>query len=196
MQCRHHRNGGDTLTVSTPTVSNAAYVLVSYGSNGLGAYLPSGKRISVTGSSAQETINNDNDYVANNGNTAFTKQTTSAAFDDIVFFRSKNQIDSLSSTVTPVDFVTCQNNMEVLQGLGRADATMLREKLSALETTYNDKTYNTGDAAVFEIMWDLQEACAELYKGLLQRTCPAGQTYHQETNSCVCSTAEWSAGNC
>lgn len=189
--------GGLTVTGDTVLADNtAAFVLLSYGTNGKGAYLPSGSSIPSDNVSDDEADNNDNNYTLNNGNNSYIKRDISSDFDDIVLFRTQQQIESLIDAVTAADFLTCRDNSVALSTINRSVADTLRSSVTTLEIKDGSTVYNTGDAAILEVMWNLQEACSELYGGTLPSMCPAGMAYNSDSNDCTCLTGKWDEDEC
>lgn len=196
----------------TSLTNNAAYVLLSFGANGLGGYLPSGSQVATTGSDADEAENNDNDSTAP---ISYVKHSYTPSsdnyYDDLASFSTTGQITSLAQAQAPVDYATCSSNGSALAAITNTTASTLKSDLTALQitatgaqptytatgttaSTSSSTIYNTGDTVTLEIMWDLQEACYALYG--ITRLCPAGQTYNTNTNSCTCSRGTWTSGGC
>lgn len=182
-----------TLSTGTFFANNtAAFVLISYGTNGIGAYLPSGNTIGGTNADADERANNS--LLPSTG--YYVKHGIVPGFDDLVTFQTKSQIDSLANAITAADFITCRNNSVALSNIDRTVADSLKTSVTALQVVSGTTTYNTGDAAILEVMWNLQEACYAIYGSSLARMCPAGLSYNQNTNSCICPTGRWSSTTC
>lgn len=210
-----NQSGSQTMIVQTassggtPLTSNAAYVLLSFGANGLGGYLPKGSQVPTAGSDADETENNNSD-------TTYVKHgyapSSDNYYDDLASFSTTSQIASLAQEQAPVDYTSCNNNSSTLVSITASTASTLKSDLTALQMTAtgaqptytasgtiasnpSSTIYNTGDTVALEIMWNLQEACYALY-GMAHK-CPADQTYNANTNSCTCANGQWNtSGGC
>ncbi len=193
--------GNLTITNENGTITNSgAYVLVSHGLNGLGAFLPSGLQ-------AQNQLLNWNDAGSNldekenaNNNTTYRAFKLTEDFDDLVFFRTKNQIEQLQidTETRIISAETCADNSAKLATINinqtvTAPGT-LRKELQDTEKSNGSITYNFGDEAVIKLMLTLQEVC-KIYDPSLQQTCPGGATYNTSTNACECADRSWD-GTC
>ncbi len=178
--------------------NNAAFVLLSYGANGMGAYLPSGSRApqEPMGTDEAENMNAEAENNAPGQPIRYIQHAATSNFDDLLTFRTQSQINSLATALTPADFISCSNNSTALSSITALEAGQLKQFVNSLEVQNGSETYNTGDIAALEVMWNLQEACYALYGDALVRACPAGQVYNQDTNDCICPKGEWSAAGC
>jgi type II secretory pathway pseudopilin PulG len=193
--------------------SNAAYVLISYGANANGA-------ININGTSspnsidADELINSYTKYINYGSNPVFIAKTSTSDFDDIVYFKTKNQINSMAvdTGLNPISLGDCQDNSKTLASINfttsssaqqsngtyliRQNLTVTERKNANLTNTCSASanTYNCGDEAVLGIMWAVQDICSQIYT--LTPSCPGGGTYNSSTNSCSCPNNTWSGGGC
>jgi hypothetical protein len=76
-----------------------AYILISHGTNGYGAYLPDGTQLSTTGASVDELQNFNEPYVQKD------VMEGGAAFDDVVRFKERWQMTSGTSLYSGPQFV-------------------------------------------------------------------------------------------
>jgi prepilin-type N-terminal cleavage/methylation domain-containing protein len=185
--------GGSILT------SNAAYIIVSHGSNGLGAYRTNGNR---------NTLPTINDELENaDDDTTYIKKEVTSTFSNIISYRIKTHLDSLSkeSGGSLISQADCQANSDSLPSITLSVATTGGSSIRSVVTSTRRCTtaacgsyYNNGDEAVLDLMWTLQNACYEYYS-TLTRKCPGGTTssatYDSTTNSCTCASGLWE-NNC
>ena len=192
---------------SASVITNtAAYVLISHGPAGRGAYTKAGTQISGSASDELENIDGDNNFVS----TALSQN-----FQHILFYRNKADLVALSNnpTATIITLSDCLSNRTQLATITRNIAHVspgnIRSTITATQnsvTRNNDNgnstiyTTNNGDEAVLDIMWNLQEACYLLYPSSMPATksCPGGGVYQGNglnDSGCVCPSGDWN-NNC
>lgn len=163
----------------------AAYVLVSHGSNGNGGYLPSGEKIADGSGNELENSDVDQTYV---------KADITSDFDDIVEFRTRDQIELLiqdtSTSIVSEDF--CQQNSVAISEIDQTEASAMESNID----DYEISNANTGDHVVFSVLWSIQSACIGYYSAAGSGSwtgpqCPGGGTYNSGDNSCSCASGNW-----
>ena len=182
----------------TNLVNDVLYTLTSMGSNGYGAYLPSAIKFTAS-VDADEIQNANNASLANPLNMkTVQKPMVAGAYDDIVEFRTKEQIDNASTTASPATLISqadCAANSAAIASLDTATMASLASAITVtrrcITTTCGSGTYgvdydNGGDEAAFGILWAVQDACYELYGGAstLTRSCTSPWTSFATSNSC------------
>jgi hypothetical protein len=186
-------SNGD-LTVQNPNdedlTEEAAYVLLSYGTQGVGGYLPSGQRLA----GSTENSNGDNIYKL----TANTDENM-----NLVTFRTKAQLVSLTldplSTVISVS--ACNSNSETIESMTRNDSISLSDAstgLTQFQLSSGDLTRNTGNEMMVSMLMGIQEMCVEYFSnvadnelGWIGPKCPGGAEYKTALNICLCSSGTW-----
>lgn len=161
---------------------NAAFVLVSHGSNGTGAYMPSGERKSFTppsGCSPPYTATdrvcfewlNYNGHEASytgtvaapvyNINTTFMKASLADDFDDLVLFKTRIQLERLSMNREKklIKIPDCNANSAAIANLSTADLEGLNTGLTELQAGGS----NTGEQVTLGILLSVQNACISYY---------------------------------
>ncbi len=196
----------------TVLTNSAAYVLISYGANANGAITINGTSSSTA--TDDELINTYSQYNTYGSNPFFIAKTSTSSFDDIVYFKTKNQINSMAvdTGLYPISLVDCQDNSKTLASINvttidslqqnngtyriRQNLTVTERKKANLNNTCSTSanTYNCGDEAVLGIMWAVQDICSQMYT--LSPSCPGGGTYNSSTNICSCPSNDWSGGRC
>ncbi|MBN8827747.1 MAG: hypothetical protein J0H68_03460 [Sphingobacteriia bacterium] len=206
-----YNNGAATLltindaTSGTAISTTGAYLLISHGPAGRGAYGQSGVQL-AGGVTASEDENFDNDNI-------YTQGIISSTYQHLSFYRNKTDLDNLiyDPNIKFVDLITCQNNstqlaamntniayangVQSLRGLITAtQVTITRQDENSTNQTY---TLNRADEAVLDLMWNLQEACYILYPSDMptNKSCPGGATYNALENNCRCASGTWN-GSC
>jgi hypothetical protein len=169
-------------------VTNAAYVIVSYGADGYGAYLPSGSvRQSPPAGNTDETENTNSD-------TTYVQKALTSGFTNIVEYKTKQQLVHASNALSNNSIITsaeCAANSTMIAAMDSTQASSLRTAITATRRCRNAAScasnYDTyGDQAVLDIFWVVQDACYELYgnRGSLSRSCAAPWTSFSSANSC------------
>lgn len=181
---KDYSDGTGNITVkdsASSTISTEeAYVLVSHGPDGTGAYLPSGKQLS--GSTENS-----------NGDTTYQKTTVSANNMDLLIFHTKAQIDSLTldpiSTTVSVD--ACNQNRLNLAKIINNDSNSASTNTSTKQfddnisqfkvTNSSASVYNSGSELALNMLWAVQMICIEYFgntadptTGWNGPTCPGG----------------------
>lgn len=193
-----------TIQDTTPTTisTNAAYVLISHGPAGRGAFRQSG--IQDTTCTVDEADNCD----FTTPNTVFRQNALNNNFQHLVFYRNLQDLNNL--TIDPnirlVELETCLNNSTQIANINLTNATVgatsIRSVITGttISSVHNNAngvatttTYNQSDEAVLDVMWNLQEACYILYPTEMPavKACPGGATYDANDNSCVCANGTW-----
>lgn len=207
----YNQNPASLYTIATASSSSvitntAAYVLISHGPAGRGAYTKSGNQISGSASDELENIDGDNNFVSTN---------LSQSFQHILFYRNKADLTGLASnpTATIITLADCLSNSTefatITRNIAHVSGGNMRSSITSTQnsvTRNNDNgssttyTTNFGDEAVLDIMWNLQEACYLLYPSLMPaiKSCPGGGVYQGNglnDSGCVCPSGDWN-NNC
>lgn len=186
-------DGGANVT------DKAAYVIVSHGPNGLGAFLPSGAQLANTGGvNEQENTDGDITYVMTSG---------SAVYDDIVMYRTKDFVNEDATDVVSklVTLENCIANSEQMATITKTVALDINTYVTALAP-------HDGSTAILTMMWALQDECETNYgldgtdprpewydvtTGLGGKKCPGedinGATYNAGDHTCDCPSGDWDA---
>ncbi len=102
------RNGAASAPGTSELTAAAAFVVISHGENGLGAWLPSGQRKTTAGVSAHEAENTD-------GAAPFVdkalSQATGDEFDDLVIWREKAALAQAAGAVFAGPVCTAADNL-------------------------------------------------------------------------------------
>jgi len=193
-------NNEGTLTVNriegtdNITLTNvAAFVLVSHGPNGSGAFLRSGTQLPVNENNLNELENADNDeiYIITVPKPELFEASTeerNTAFDDLVLYRTKVQIyqNTLPMQKNIMSQRRCNENSLVL-------GSLTAEEIETMQTN------NLAPGHVLQMLKKLQDLCIEYY-GITPTgdwdgpECPADGSYDEDNNSCECASGDWS--NC
>lgn len=216
----YNNNEGDLVITSKLSdnliyTNSGAYVLLSFGGNGIGAYLPSGTQKRL------RTVINGDEYENLDGDINYVKTNFSKNFDDIIRYKTKNQLNALianpsisNTIITNSSLITqaaCDNNSQTLAAINFNNSKTannstknIREALTELEKkdinintgcdSTRINTYNCADEAVLEMLWILQEVCSYYFPTMI-KLCPGGGNFDVNTNSCLCANRSWS-GNC
>lgn len=212
---RDESGGGSDLTITDEVPADittaGAYVLLSHGSNGFGGYLPSGARLSVTGGSANEDENADDDITFVKA--PYNPTAGASYFDDIVMYRTKDHIEAIvTDLLTPlVSQEDCSDNTALIGNLYPEEAEDLSHKIRSTRKddqgdpvcdTGVDSTagcYNTGDEAIIGYMMALQEACDTYTSISITPLCPGGEattvnngSFFNSDGNCECPSGDWS----
>jgi hypothetical protein len=177
-----HQENGASLTEA------AAFILVSYGENGFGARLPSGEVVIESDNNAEiENYNN---------NTTYIEDTTTSAFDDLIIYRTKSQIEQLATKKDALllSKTKCRNNSTTIGALSTANLTTLNTNFNS----YQQGVLNSGDQVTLGILLSIQEICIEYYgadeDGIALwggPQCPATGFYSVQSRACECPTGNW-----
>jgi prepilin-type N-terminal cleavage/methylation domain-containing protein len=102
------RDGAASVPGTTELTAAAAFVVISHGENGLGAWLPSGQRKTTAGTSAHEAENTDGaePFV----DTALS-QATGDEFDDLVIWREKAALAQATGAVFSGSVCSAADNL-------------------------------------------------------------------------------------
>ncbi len=221
---KDYQNNSGNLVISngsTNITTFGAFAIVSHGTNGKGAFLPSGTKLA--NGTGNELENSD-------GNKTYIKTDISSTYDDLILFETKNQIESLVNrkNVKHLSVADCNANSLALSNVTLTEKGQMNSQLStyqqnsvtqnagdaALITSLNLENYgtpNSGDQALIGIMMATQSLCVSYYgstavtingQNWIGAQCPGnnnpavnGSTYIPATDSCACSSGLWD-GNC
>jgi type II secretory pathway pseudopilin PulG len=217
----YENNSGDISIVSdsaaTSTFTNAAaYVLISHGSNGAGAFLPSGSKLPAS-ANTDEAENSNDDFV-------FVKKSNDGDYDDITSFKTKVQIERLTSrsNAKQLTIAECEANSQAIKNIVASDANSMTEDIDDYEHVAG--LYNTGEQVGLGLMMAVQDICISYYGYLPAAVrdeiwygaqCPGNDdtpetgvnintirqnyisesTYSSQNNVCTCASGLWD-GNC
>jgi prepilin-type N-terminal cleavage/methylation domain-containing protein len=203
-------NGVSDITVSDGTnviTKNAAYVLLSHGANGNGAFLPSGSRLINGTPSSNEIINNTN---YSTGGASYVKAPISSTFDDLILFKTKTQLERLTNreAVKQISVEECEENSQAIKNITLNEGIAMSDTITS---HLHGTTYNNGQQVSMGILMGMQTLCVKYYgaeaatinnKTWSGAQCPGnnnpatnGSTYDATSNSCTCDTNNWD-GNC
>ena len=187
--------GSQTLT------DMAAYAVISHGANGHGAFLPSGTKI-ANSSNSDEAENSDGDNI-------FVKDNQTSVFDDIVYFRTKIQIERLTDArnIEQISVADCEENSQAIAQITTAQT----DAMSTHITTYEiDSDSNLGEDVVMGLLNSIQSICVQYYGATAAvidgetwsgAQCPGnnnpgtnGTTYYEPLGICTCEDGAWDGG--
>lgn len=196
---RDYKNGIDptapnpngNLTIKTSTTGSnitttAAYVIISHGKNGAGAFLESGNQL------AAPTDQNELENADGTTDLIYIDQPLSNTYDDIITFLTKNQITNLNRNHTKqlLTQTECQNNNNTLASITRPIASNLDSDINDYELSSAPlTTYNTGSSITLDLLLTLQDICAHSTYYTLARQCPGGGTLNG--TQCSCNNGTW-----
>jgi hypothetical protein len=191
-----------TVNPSNLLTDKAAFVLVSHGANGNGAYLASGKRMPITVQTDDDNFDSYTNDLDSDGLTYF-KLSVSSTYDDLVLFATKSQINKFSKKLNNriMTAAECEANSIALSLITNSISTNLDSDIDDYEITDGTTTYNEGSDMTISILWALQDVCSSSkYYGETNSggdwtgaRCPGGAVY--TNGKCVCDNTLWS-GSC
>ncbi len=201
------KTGNITVTDgSSNLTTEAAYVIVSHGANGTGAFLPSGVK-SADSVNANELENSD-DYSSIDN--IYVRANHSATFDDIVYFKTKVQVERLtdSSGKKHISVADCELNSQALKNITKTEMDVMDSQLQE----YKQASANTGHEVSIGVMKAIQTVCVSYYGAVAATVktandwsgaqCPGnndpgtnGSTYCAATDQCTCLDKSWD-GSC
>lgn len=204
-------NNGAAILLNITDISGVdisttgAYLIMSHGPSGRGAFRQSGSQ--QGGCTTEESENCDTTT-----NNIFRTGLISSDFQHLVFYRNKADLDNLivDPNAKLVDLQVCLDNSTQLAAVTQANAvtnlTSLRNVIANTSITLTranangdnrTQTYNSGDEAAIDVMWNLQEACYLMYPTQMPvvKACPGGATYNSGENACICNNGTWN-GSC
>jgi hypothetical protein len=208
----------DSISGTTLT-SDGAYVLISYGANGYGSFTINGSQMGNS-ANADELQNSYTTYYAGYSETPiFISKPTSNTFDDIVYYKTKNQINStaVDTGLYLISLQDCLDNSLTLASVvftsvaagtqNNPNGTyLIRNNITVTERINSNlnnvcsstaNTYDCGDEAVLGVMWNLQDICAKIYpSSFVTKSCPGTSVYNSSTDSCQCTLNGWTSGTC
>ncbi|MDA0782525.1 MAG: hypothetical protein PQ612_08045 [Rickettsiales bacterium] len=215
----YENNSGDIVVTdgTNPYTTAAAYVVVSHGSNGLGAFLPSGSQL--TAGAGNELENSDGLEVGGtyDGKYVFVKQAKNTTFDDITSFKTKIQIERLTtrSSAKQISVAECETNSQQIKNITSSQANFMTSDITGYDHTAG--IYNTGEQVGLGLMMAVQDICISYYGYQPQilrgdtwsgAQCPgnnattvgtggnhaAETTYSSKNNVCTCADDAWDGG--
>lgn len=153
---------------------SSAFVIISHGANGLGAFLPSGQQKNFSSASNEELQNirvlTGNPAITGIESTTGTptnidlyrKIDTSTTFDDIVYYKTRVQIEHLSSkrTLQLLSFDECEQNSN---NIASVDVPMLDELNAEIDDPRLGSNIS-GEQAALGIFEAIQNTCIEYAK--------------------------------
>ena len=187
---------------STVIVDDAAFVLVSHGPNGRGSYLESGIR-SADSPDANESENTNSFTTATD--LTYVKDQATADYDDLVDFRTKEQILMLSRNfkVRLISKEDCEANSQAIQIITSTEFDQMNTSIDEYEMNLaGGEVYNQGGNVILGILMELQNACADdTYYGEAADSdgwsgtqCPGGAPPPVD-GICTCNDGSWD-GTC
>lgn len=191
--------------------NKAAYVLVSHGANGAGAFIPSGAKL-AGGADADELINNNLDTTSEADllrRTFIKKPIVSGGYDDLTLFKTKIQIDRVTDNknTKQISVADCEANSAAIKNITATHTTAMNAEI----TGYVHDSFNKGEQVAMGLLNTIQKICVSYY-GADSATingvtwngaqCPGnddpathGSTYFAPTETCSCLGSAWD-GDC
>lgn len=155
-------NCADGVSCSISVTANLAFIVISHGPNGLGAWLPSGAQKGNGSISAREARN----VHSGAGDTDFWDDHFSNSFDDLTYYETRDQVNQSSTDFDRISFTQeeCQDMASLtLSQFTAAEATSVNGSATLIGL------FSSGmlpDAALLDLLWETQEVCAKLYSGV------------------------------
>lgn len=187
-----------------PSPVNALFVIVSHGSNGLGAYTPAGIQMTTPNAATEaDEFNNTDGYTTASTTSAhveYVLRSTQSGFDDTIRYVTQDAIRLYTSQRHPISIAFCNSNANAIQNLTVTN-------INNMDTTINDysftaaggTTVNQGGEVIFDLLWTMQNICIDdSYYGSnangswLGQLCPGGGSIG---SVCDCSDGSWD-GTC
>lgn len=186
---------------TTVIVDDAAFVLVSHGPNGRGSFLESGIR-SANSPNMYEIENTDSFTTSD---LTYVKDQSTAEFDDLVDFRTKEQILMLSKNykVRLISKEDCEANSLAIENITNTEFDEMNTSIDEYEMNLsNGEVYNQGGHVILSLLMELQNACADnAYYGEAADSdgwsgtkCPGGAPPPVD-GICTCNDGSWD-GSC
>ncbi len=175
--------------------TEAAYVLVSHGPDGIGGYLASGV--------AKGGADNEN----SDGDTTFQFTLTNSVNSDIISFKTKSQIGNiaLDPIGTVVSVGACNENSTYLQNLSNTEIDVLDNSengINQFKLSTDVQSKNSGSDLVLGLLWGIQILCIDYFGDLADAetgwdgpSCPGGGSFDTTNDVCLCATGTWD-GDC
>lgn len=202
------RVGNITVNDTTRDLTNtAAYVILSHGANGYGAFLPSGVQKPFTAASDNEKHN----IAASPDNTnvnSYIKADTSPTFDDIIFFKTRIQVERLTSGRSRqlLTYQQCASNSNTLDSITFSDTAALTDNIDNNALGGN----TSGEEVALGVLLALQRACIEYAEFTPPSTwtidgtswnpqCPGDADYtlsdtnDKRSGACQCPSGNWNS---
>jgi type II secretory pathway pseudopilin PulG len=154
-------NCADGVSCAVNVTVDAAYVVVSHGPNGGGAWLPSGQQKALGSISAREQRNVQN----GNGDVAYWDDHLSNSFDDFVLYETRPQIDQITTDFDrlPLTQEECQDFASLtLRQFTQTEATDFNA-IPGLVSMFGSQL---PDEAILGLLWETQEVCAKIYNNV------------------------------
>jgi hypothetical protein len=212
-----YKNGTGNIKIVTSTATgstitkNAAYVMVSHGANGSGAYLPSGQRIA---DGIGDELQNSTSYTTYGK--LYVMANPSSRFDDIIVFSTKNSLESIvnKNSNYGISVADCEINSKALKNLTLTETNNMQSSLAGVTDLKTGDVVNA-DQGILGILKATQSVCVNYYgagdsvtaktiKGQVWHggQCPGnndpsanGVTYYAATDTCTCNSGLWD-GSC
>ncbi|MET0154995.1 MAG: prepilin-type N-terminal cleavage/methylation domain-containing protein [Rickettsiales bacterium] len=182
---------------------NAAYVLLSHGRNGYGAFLPSGARVPFPPGASATEKENANAYsfaspaAFNPAEKTFVDAPrTAGGYDDIIYYRTKAQIETLSADENRklLTKEECDGFRDIIASTDFDYLLTQAKQNDALNAAMKKGASNPGDAALMMILDSLQRICGNKkyynYSASDYR-CPKDAKWNATTQACECLGADW-----
>lgn len=180
-------------------LNKAAYVIVSYGANGLGSTKISGITSNMPVSQEEaENADEDNEYILAD---------QSENFDDILLFKTRLQIEKNIATRDKnfLSVEACNDNSNTIKDLTKSELSDLSKELEDYEHNF---AYNI-DKSILSILNTVQSSCIKSYgiypdneTGWIGAQCYGnndisvnGSTFDPKTGACKCADGKWD-GDC
>lgn len=193
----------------TRIITGAAYVLLSHGPNGYGAFLPSGSRVPFPADAEPNEQQNADNYdfseppvftksdPANDAYITYVMSDVSEneRFDDIILARTKAQTESLTTDENRVmmKLSRCQEIGDIIRETDFKQLYTLAEENTALNKKTEKASTNTnkGGAAILTVLDALQRLCIKYHEGEYSYQCPGTSVWNSTDERCECSAGVW-----
>lgn len=191
--------GTADLTVENESGANltteAAYVLISHGPDGIGGYLTSG------------VVKGGTDNENSDGDTTFQFTLTNSVNSDIISFRTKSQIGNvaLDPIGTVISVGACNENSTNLLALNNTQIDVLdnsQNGINQFKLSTDVQSKNSGSDLMLGLLWGIQILCIDYFGNVADAgtewdgpSCPGGGSFDTTNNVCLCATGTWD-GNC
>jgi len=182
---------------------NAAYMLLSHGRNGFGAFLPSGARVPFPVSASPAETDNADAYSFSEppvfnpaANTYVDADRNAGGYDDLLYYRTKAQLETLTTDENR-KLITAEQCDRYRNVISSADFTTIltaAKTNDALNLAIKKGSSNPGDAALMMVMDSLQRLCGnEKYYNYsaADYRCPKGAQWNNTAQACECVGSDW-----
>lgn len=199
-------NSGNLIvldSIGTTIVDDAAFILVSHGPNGSGSYLESG--VKVTDSTNANELENSDSLSAFPSDLTYVKDQISATFDDIVSFKTREQILMLSKNYQSqlVSKEDCEANSQAIKDITITEYNDMDLVIDDYQVDVGGgEIYNKGGSVILGVLMELQNACSDTSyygesddgDGWSGTQCPGGAPPPVD-GVCTCADGSWD-GTC